>query len=188
MLIDRSSRGRCQDWSDSECCAAENCVVTIGLTTVCDFSGGSIEWDFTNRDIDGDYLLNWHQGTESGLDNSPLWDSPHSDTLHMGATEFSSYAALEMLYIAQFHTILGNSSGALYWNSRANRTIEAIHRVMWDEVDKFYYYHSANGFVRVQTPCGFTPLLLPGVSDDRVSALIKYVANLAVNMRSLYVH
>jgi len=27
----------------------------------------------------------------------------------------------------------------------------------------------------VQTPCGFTPLLLPGVSDDRVAALIKHL-------------
>ena len=30
-----------------------------------------IEWDFANRDVDHNGLLNWHQGTESGLDNSP---------------------------------------------------------------------------------------------------------------------
>jgi hypothetical protein len=50
-----------------------------------------IQWDFSNRDVDNDHLLNWHRGTESGLDNSPLWDPPHNNALHMGATEFSSY-------------------------------------------------------------------------------------------------
>ena len=44
-----------------------------------------INWDFENRDVDKDGLLNWHQGTESGLDNSPLWDAPHANALHMGA-------------------------------------------------------------------------------------------------------
>jgi neutral trehalase len=92
----------------------------------------------------------------------------------MGATEFSSYAALEMRYISEFHEILGNSSGARYWAQRANQTISAIHELMWDEEDAFYYYHSStSGFIKVQTPCGFTPLMLPGVSDERVAALIK---------------
>ena len=150
-----------------------------------------IEWDFKNRDVDNDHLLNWHQGTESGLDNSPLWDPPHSDPLHMGATEFSSYAALEMIYISQFHGILGNQTGEKYWARQANLTIEAIHSRMWDEEDQFYYYvstghnHSGGGagggtsgsdsYVKVQTPCGFAPLLLPGVSDTRVAALIRHI-------------
>jgi neutral trehalase len=61
----------------------------------------------------------------------------------MGATEFSSYAALEMRYISEFHEILGNSSGARYWAQRANQTISAIHELMWDEEDAFYYYTPA---------------------------------------------
>ena len=61
------------------------------------------------------------------MDNSPLWDKPHSDALHMGSTEFSAYAALEMHYISQFHAILGNSSGAKYWEARSNATTQAIH-------------------------------------------------------------
>ena len=151
-----------------------------------------IEWDFSNRDVDNDHLLNWHRGTESGLDNSPLWDPPHSDPLHMGATEFSSYAALEMLYISEFHRILGNQTGEEHWRRQANLTIEAIHSRMWDEEDQFYYYvatghnrsshdsassrsDGAGEFVKVQTPCGFAPLLLPGVSDARVAALIKHI-------------
>eukprot|EP01052_Picozoa_sp_SAG31_P024695 SAG31_NODE_2118_length_6410_cov_3.846142_4_plen_377_part_00 len=157
-----------------------------------------IEWDFANRDVDKDHLLNWHRGTESGLDNSPLWDPPHDNALHMGATEFSSYAALEMMYISQFHGILGNLTGKEYWERQANLTIEAIHSRMWSEEDQFYYYISSvnrndadnvnstadgavnsavreSDFVKVQTPCGFTPLLLPGVSDARVAALVKHI-------------
>ena len=43
-----------------------------------------IQWDFEHRDVDNDNLLNWIRGTESGLDNSPLWDKPHANPLHMG--------------------------------------------------------------------------------------------------------
>ena len=113
----------------------------------------------------------------SAHSEGPLWDAPHANALHMGATEFSAYAALEMKYIAEFHTILGNSSGAAYWAHRSNVTTQAIHDLMWDEVDEFYYYYSSDTktFVKVQTPCGFTPLLLPGVPDDRVVALIKHL-------------
>jgi len=48
---------------------------------------------------------------------------------------------------------------------------------MWDDKDSFYYYYSSKSksFVKVQTTCGFAPLLLPGVSDERVAALIKYL-------------
>lgn len=111
-----------------------------------------IEWDFENRDVDRNGLLNWHQGTESGLDNSPLWDVPHAQPLHMGATEFSAYAALEMKYISEFHQILGNASGAAYWAHRSNVTTQAIHDLMWDEEDQFYYYFSSDtkAFVKVR--------------------------------------
>jgi neutral trehalase len=87
------------------------------------------------------------------------------------------YAALEMQYISEFHAILGNTTGATYWAHRANVTIEAIHALLWDEDDQFYYYRSSDTktFVKVQTPSGFAPLLLPGVSDARVSALIGHI-------------
>ena len=48
---------------------------------------------------------------------------------------------------------------------------------MWDSEDQFYYYRSSDTkeLVKVQTTCGFAPLLLPGVSDDRVAALIGHL-------------
>jgi len=90
-----------------------------------------IDWDFANRDIDHHGLLNWRDGSESGQDNSPLWDSPHSTSLHMASTEFSSYAALEMGYLAEFHTLLGNLSGTARWAARANATAQTIHCFLW---------------------------------------------------------
>ena len=142
-----------------------------------------IEWDFANRDPDHDGLLNWHDGSESGQDNSPLYDSPHSAVSSYDSTEFSSYAALEMGYLAEFHTLLGNVSGAAHWAARANATAQAIHSHLWDAEDKFYYYRDGNttagvaagDFVRVQTLSGFAPLLLPGVPDERVAALIRHL-------------
>jgi neutral trehalase len=95
----------------------------------------------------------------------------------MASTEFSAYAALEMEYLSQFHEILGNVTGARYWAARSNATAEAVHRLLWDAEDKFYYYKSTtnNTFVKVPTTCGFAPLLLAGVSDDRVAALVAHL-------------
>ena len=59
--------------------------------------------------------------------------------------------------------------------SRSNKTIAAIHRLLWDDKDQFYYYKQHETFVRVPTPSGFAPLLLPGVSDARVEAIIRHI-------------
>lgn len=56
----------------------------------------------------------------------------------MGSTDFSAYAALEMQFLSEFHTILGNATGAAYWAARSNATTTAIHCMLWDEVDQFY--------------------------------------------------
>jgi neutral trehalase len=43
-------------------------------------------------------------------------------------------------FLSEFHTILGNATGASYWAGRANATTSAIHDLLWDSDDKFYYY------------------------------------------------
>ena len=48
--------------------------------------------------------------------------------------------ALEMRYLAQFHTIPSNSSGAAYWSHMNNVTTQAIHDLLRDDEDQFYYY------------------------------------------------
>ena len=35
--------------------------------------------------------------------------------------------ALEMQFLSEFHTILGNATGAVYWAARSNATTSAIH-------------------------------------------------------------
>jgi hypothetical protein len=148
-----------------------------------------IEWDLANRDLDGDGLLEWHQGTESGLDNSILFDDARKK---LASTDFSAYVALEMEYIASFHSVLGNATAAAAWEGRAARTRAAIHSQLWDGSRNWYGYRElagvhqaavrANGsasslgaFDTAMTPSGFTPLLLDGVSDDRVSHLVAHI-------------
>jgi putative isomerase len=60
-----------------------------------------IEWDFANRDQDGDGLLEWNHGTESGLDNSPLWDGV-ADTDTLASTDFSACVWIAHL-LARLH-------------------------------------------------------------------------------------
>ena len=141
-----------------------------------------IAWDFENRDLDSDGLLEWHQGTESGLDNSVLFDHAVNK---LASTDFSAYAALEMAYIAQFHALLGNATAAQVWEAKAKHTRDAIHAKLWDTQRNWYAYRALsnpptlNGslgeFDPAMTPSGFTPLLLDGVADARVVALIAHI-------------
>ena len=91
--------GRCRSWSDTSsgilttvtstselCCPPlQRCARGASATCRdCDTStslllphlietGGVVDWCGGR-----DQLLNWHKGTESGLDNSPLWQAPNA--------------------------------------------------------------------------------------------------------------
>eukprot|EP01065_Artemidia_motanka_P007391 TRINITY_DN13677_c0_g1_i1.p1 TRINITY_DN13677_c0_g1~~TRINITY_DN13677_c0_g1_i1.p1 ORF type:complete len:580 (+),score=192.49 TRINITY_DN13677_c0_g1_i1:7-1746(+) len=135
-----------------------------------------IEWDAANRDRAGNGLFEWSKGTESGLDNSPVFDVVEG----AASTDFSSYVALEMSLIARMHEALGNASAAADWRARANRTTSRIHADLWDDRDSFYHYRADSGkgeFVRTKTPSGFMPLLLDGMPEERVKALIAHIAD-----------
>jgi neutral trehalase len=104
----------------------------------------------------------------------------HADASDLASTEFSTYAALEIGLISEMHTTLGNASGAAYWAAKANRTATMVHKQLWDAKDGFYYYRKRKGagdFVRVKTVSGFAPLLLNGMTDDRVRILIAHLNN-----------
>jgi neutral trehalase len=112
-----------------------------------------------------------------------------------------AYIGVEMALIARMHTELGNATGAAHWHGLANRTTAAVHERLWDEEDGFYYYRKSgsgstghtgqdgdggsdsdsdsdsDGFRRVKTVSGFAPLLLDGVTDDRVAKLIGHLNN-----------
>lgn len=133
-----------------------------------------INWDFTNRDSNKDGLLEWARGTESGLDNSPLFDGESQ----AASVDFSVYIALEMTMLASLQELLGNSSGAAHWHAQAKRTSDMIHSELWCEEEGIYYYRAKAGtgdFVRVKTPSSFAPLLLDGVSDERVEKLLMHL-------------
>lgn len=135
-----------------------------------------VNWDFDNRDSNGDGLLEWSQGTESGMDNSPLFDN---DT-GVASIDFSAYHALEMTMLSYMHDALGNSSGAEHWRALAKRTSDMIHSTLWDDKDQIFYYRKNAGtgdFLRVKTPSSFAPLLLDGVSDERVKALLQHLSD-----------
>eukprot|EP00041_Stephanoeca_diplocostata_P022220 m.527607 g.527607 ORF g.527607 m.527607 type:complete len:770 (-) comp22012_c0_seq3:281-2590(-) len=134
-------------------------------------------WDIANRDRDGNGLFEWDKGTESGLDNSPVFDS-YDGTV--ASIDFSVYMALEMQLLARLQTTLGNTTAAQSWEARANRTTEMIHSALWDSADKFYYYRDQNGtgdFIKIKIASGFAPLLLDGISDERVAQLLVHLNN-----------
>jgi glycogen debranching enzyme len=144
-----------------------------------------IEWDIANRDNAKNGLFEWHQGTESGLDNAPMFDTANPQvgrTQDLASTEFSVYVALEMDLISKMHAELGNATGAAHWAALSNRTAAMVHSQLWDERDGFYYYRQDRGgargaFVRIKTVSGFAPLLLDGVPDERVVALLGHLNN-----------
>jgi neutral trehalase len=58
----------------------------------------------------------------------------------MNSMKLTADGSRLLQFLSEFHTILGNATGASYWAGLANATTSAIHDLLWDSDDKFYYY------------------------------------------------
>lgn len=135
-----------------------------------------LRWDVTERDANGNGLLEWHiegnplcRSGESGLDNSPRFDR----AAMLDAVDFSVFAANDMFALADLWQLAGDTDRACEWRSRAQRTEDAVHSLLWSEEDGFYYDADMDGCLTgVRAVTGFFPLLLPGIPEERVEQLV----------------
>lgn len=135
-----------------------------------------LEWDLTNRDQNGNGLLEWFiegdvrcRSGESGLDNSPRFD----EAILLDAVDFSTFAALDMLYLSRIAHELGQTERAGRWQARAEFMSSQIHALLWNEREGFYFDRKPDGqHTGVWAVTGFLPLLLPDLPKERAERLV----------------
>jgi len=133
-----------------------------------------LHWDFANRDRDGDGLLEWVSGGESGMDNSPRFDGG----TEFAAVDFSAFAANEALALAEIAGLLGKADEAQAWQARHERLAAAIQSTLWCEEDGIYYDRTPGGdFVRIKTCASFVPLFAGLASDEQARRLVEHLAD-----------
>lgn len=104
-----------------------------------------LEWDLAHRDSNGNHLLEWAisgeplcRSGESGLDNSSRFDK----AALLDAVDFSVFAARDMSSLASIARALGDEATAAKWETRAHEMSQAIHTLLWNDADGFYYDRS----------------------------------------------
>lgn len=107
-------------------------------------------------------------GYESGLDNSPRWDS-----------EPYNYYAIDLnCYMVTMYRALCKMSFALndeniIWRQREDELVANIENRLWDEQNGIYndYNFTTDEFGKVLTPACFMPLYINTASKDRAKRL-----------------
>ncbi len=143
-----------------------------------------LEWDFTNRDSNGNHLLEWLiegdvkcRSGESGMDNSNRFD----DAITLDAVDFSAYAAWDIEHLAKIADALGFEEKARGWRERGRLVSSAIHELLWSEEEGFYLDRRMDGALSpVKAVTGFLPLLLDDLPPARVDALAAALADPAL--------
>ncbi|MBM4050191.1 MAG: hypothetical protein FJ279_34275 [Planctomycetes bacterium] len=149
--------------------------VTADLAEILPTLEAYLEWDLAHRDRNRNGLLEWHmEGQvrcrcgESGLDNSPRFDSGE----FLDAVDFSAFASHDMRCLAELLVMTGHTKRAALWRKRAEDMENDIQAMLWSEADGFYYDRTMDGqLTGVKAVSGFFPLLLPSVPADRAKRL-----------------
>ncbi|ULL15937.1 hypothetical protein DVH26_16700 [Paenibacillus sp. H1-7] len=138
-----------------------------------------LTWDLTNRDRNGNGLLEWMiegnplcRSGESGMDNSPRFDRAAT----LDAVDFSVFAAHEAECISLIADVLGEEEKAGYWRKKASYLNEQIQLLLWDEHEGFYFDREMDGSSsRVRAVSGLLPLLLKPLPQERTERLISHL-------------
>ena len=108
----------------------------------------AIEWVQHERDQNGNGLFEWYieddpdcRAGESGMDNSPRFDA----AIALDAVDFSTYAALDMAYLAAIASELGDTNGLGDGPMPATVRARAIHELLWDDERGFYCDRTMTG-------------------------------------------
>ena len=139
---------------------------------------GYLQWDMENRDLNNNSLPEWfiekdsplcHSG-ESGLDNSPRFDSAEP----LDAPDFAAFIAHDMQCVGVICHLLGEKNRAAAWREKALEVEKALHAHLWDEGDGFYYDMDFEGHLTgIKAVSGFFPMLLDGLPAGRAERMVE---------------
>jgi len=136
----------------------------------------SNEWWFKYRDPDGDGLCVYHDGLESGWDNSPRWDKGRVE-----AVDLNSFLLLETRILAKMAEKLGLNDDVEYFRSRGRLIEDGILKTLYDDEDNIFYdvYPETHEYSRVLTLACFIPLWVGvGISGNKARSMIEeYLLN-----------
>lgn len=141
-----------------------------------------LAWDMSNRDKNGNGLLEWLGDPddteckcgESGLDNSPRFDFD----IDMDAIDFSTFMANDSLYLSRIYSELGDEANSLKWKKVYDDLKSKINALMYDEKSGAYYDRLFNGqLTGVVTPMSFLPMLADIPSDEQAAKMVKLLTD-----------
>lgn len=109
-----------------------------------------------------------HVGFESGMDDSPRWDS-HPD--EYWAIDLNCYMVTMYRALAAMAQELGES--AAQWAEKKTELITAIERLLWDDEQQTYAdrHIPTQCFSTTITPCSLLPLYVGFAPQDRAAAM-----------------
>ncbi|MCT4587187.1 MAG: trehalase family glycosidase [Carboxylicivirga sp.] len=130
-----------------------------------------LDWNYKNRDRDGNGLMEWHSGDESGMDNSPRFDQRK----YMDAVDFNCFVANEWHYLTKIASLLGKETEASDFTKREKLISEKINQLLWDEEKQMYYdrYIETGVLSDVEAISSFLPLFANVASSKQAEALIQ---------------
>lgn len=141
-----------------------------------------LEWFESHRAVAGG-LYGWQvrvkddavcaaRGGESGMDNSPRFDTVE----HITAVDLSSYMAAEYHHLGEMAAKLAKKEEAAQWRARHQRIVAAVNEALWDEESGFYYDLDEHGaFVKIKTLAGLAPFHAKAPGARRAQALMRHV-------------
>lgn len=149
---------------------------------------GYVKWDFKNRDINNNGLLEWvinekpedgdhihSRGGESGMDNTPRFDGEsRADSI-----DFSAFIANEARCLSCLAKAIGKEKKAKEWNDIFEKTKAKINELLWDDEDKFYYDRrlSDGTFIKVKSVASFIPLFAGVCDEEKAAYMVEHLKN-----------
>ncbi len=115
----------------------------------------SIDWWFSNRDLDSDGVLEYLDAMESGWGNSPRFDRGP-----VAAVDLNAFINREMRTLALMAPVLARDHESAQWERRAAEHSQRMLERLLDREDELFYDRLVVGdqLNKLLTPASFTPL------------------------------
>lgn len=135
-----------------------------------------VDWWFTNRDQDGDGVVEYCAPLESGWDDSPRWDKGR-----VAAVELNSFLNREVRLLAKMAALLAKPDDEQKWNQKAGDHAKRMYNRLFDPEDGVFYDRlvSEDRLWKVLTPASFMPLWtgVPLSRELSYEMIAKYLIN-----------
>lgn len=150
------------------------------LRTVLEKNGKFLHWCRQNRREGEEELYTYQTESdrncrcgESGMDNSPRFDTPH----RLAAIDLSCFMANEARYMEKIAAQLGEREAAQRYAALYAATKAAIDRRLWCEEDGFYYDRDlwTGALHKVRSVASFLPLFAGVCEAKQAAALLGHL-------------